>query len=117
MGIKARLVRFANMARRKKIIVWIGGLFGLLICLILTLQLLLPKLLNLDAVRSKVLSTLSQQLGGEVAYEHIDISLFPLPHVVIHQISLTVPEMAKGTLVSCKIRAAWVCTKEKIKRI
>ncbi len=88
------------MSRRKKTYLWVAGSVGFFLILLLALMLLLPRLINLEPLREKILADVSQTVGGVVEFEKIDLSFFPRPHVVIHQASLSVPGKASGTLES-----------------
>lgn len=88
------------MSRRKKIYLWVAGSIGVLLILLLALMLLLPRLINLETLREKIIADVSQTVGGVVEFEKIDLSFFPRPHVVIRQASLSVPGKASGTLES-----------------
>jgi uncharacterized protein involved in outer membrane biogenesis len=82
------------MSRRKKIYLWVAGSIGVLLILLLALVVLLPRLINLELLRERILADVSQTVGGVVEFEKIDLSFFPRPHVVIHQASLSVPGKA-----------------------
>ena len=86
------------MSKRKKIIIWITGTVGALLVLIFIFLLLAPKLINLGPIRERVLTELSQMVGGEVSFQRVDLSFFPRPEVVIHQASLSIPEITSGNL-------------------
>jgi uncharacterized protein involved in outer membrane biogenesis len=91
------------MSKRKKIVFWIAGGIAVLLVLLLALILLLPYLVNLESVRQKILADVSRGTGGEVAFQRIDLSFFPRPHVVIHQGSLSIPGKIDGTLESLTV--------------
>ncbi len=59
---------------------------------------LLPRLINKEMVREKIVHLLSQKIAGTITFEDTDISLFPLPRVIIRNASLTVPEEVSGTI-------------------
>jgi hypothetical protein len=86
------------MSKRKKIlrilIVTIGGLLVLL----LAVQFIVPRLINLEPVKEKILASASQKVGGEVKCERVGLSLFPYPHAVIDQVSLSIPGKVSGSL-------------------
>jgi uncharacterized protein involved in outer membrane biogenesis len=86
------------MSKRKKIIIWITGTIGALLVLIFIFLLAAPKLINIGPIRERVLTELSQMVGGEVAFQRVDLSFFPRPEVDIHQVSLSIPEITSGTL-------------------
>ena len=59
---------------------------------------LLPRFINKEMVREKVVHLLSEKISGTVDYEDADVYLFPLPRVVIRNASLTIPEKVNGTI-------------------
>ena len=91
------------MSGYKKISLWILGCTGALLVLLLLFILLLPKLVNLEPMREKILATVSQQVGGEVEFKRVDLSFFPRPRVVIHHGNLSIPGKVTGTLESLTI--------------
>jgi len=91
------------MTKRKRISLWAAGAIGILLALLLILILLLPKILNLEPVREKILTNISQQVGGKLEFQRVDLSFFPRPCVVIHQGSLSIPGKIAGTLGSLTI--------------
>ena len=68
-----------------------GGLVGGLLIALVALAIILPHLLHLPSVRDKIMAQASRQVRGEVAFSRLDLSLFPSPRVVIHQVSLKLP--------------------------
>ena len=91
------------MSRRKKIILWAGGALGIVLVLLLILILLLPRLINIEPVRERILATISQTVGGKVELQQVDLSFFPRPRVVVHKASLSIPGKVAGTLESATI--------------
>jgi hypothetical protein len=92
------------MSRYKKISLWIlGGTGALLVLLLVFMILLLPKLINLEPMREKILATVSQKMGGEVEFQRVDLLFLPRPRVVIHHGNLSIPGKAIGTLESLTI--------------
>ncbi len=73
------------MSRRKKIYVLISGCVGGLFLLLIAFILLAPEIINSQSMKDKILTDLSARTGGQAKLARIDLSLFPLPHVVIHQ--------------------------------
>src|SRR3990172_2983646 len=91
------------MRRCWKIFLWIiGGLIGLT-SLLAGFLLLLPYLINQDPIKEKILAVLLQQVGGRVEYQRVDLSYFPQPRVKVHQVRISIPEKAEGTLKSIKV--------------
>jgi hypothetical protein len=80
----------------------VGGLGSLLI-LLFVLVLLLPQFINQEAIREKVQTAISREVGGEVKFETLDLSFFPLPHLVIHKGSVSISENMTGTVESVSV--------------
>jgi hypothetical protein len=88
------------MSRRKKISLWVMGIIGGLLALLVISLLLLPRLINLEPVKKRVLTTISQRVGGKLEFQRVDLSFFPRPRVVVHEGSLSFPGKAAGTIKS-----------------
>lgn len=88
----------------KKILLWIFGITGVLMLIVLALGLLLPKILNIDWAKEKVLAEISQRTGVELAFRRIDLTFLPRPKVVIHRVALDIPGTAHGTIEALEIR-------------
>ena len=91
------------MSKRKKIAIWVMGVIGALLVLLLILMLLLPRIINLERIKQKIIARISQEVGGEVEFQRLDLSFLPRPRVMIHEISLSLPGKIAGTLDSLKI--------------
>jgi len=84
-----------NKKTMRRICLGTGVVF--LLCIAAAL-LLLPRFINREMVREKVLHLLSQKISGTVNFQNADISLFPIPRVIIRNASLTIPEKVSGTI-------------------
>jgi hypothetical protein len=91
------------MSRGKKIVLWVMGIIGALLALLLIIMLLLPKVINLEPIRQKIVARISEEVGGELEYQRAHLSFFPRPRVIIHQGSLSIPGKVAGSLASLKI--------------
>ncbi len=96
------------MTRRKKIfrIVIIG--VGVLLVLLLAFQIIVPKLINLESIKGKILASASEKVGGEVKCGKVGLSFFPYPHVVINQVSLSIPGKVRGSLDALGVYAKFL---------
>ncbi|MCF8108608.1 MAG: AsmA-like C-terminal domain-containing protein [Desulfohalobiaceae bacterium] len=65
------------MANIKKISLWIAGVFGVLLILLIAVIMALPLIMDLEQVRDRVRGTLSSAIGGEVEFKTFQVSLFP----------------------------------------
>ena len=91
------------MTSRKKILLWSSGIVGLVTALLIAVIVLAPMYLDSQGVKNKIQAAVSEKLGGKVSYERIDVSLFPLPHVIIRQLYLAYPRTFSGQLQSITI--------------
>jgi hypothetical protein len=89
--------------KHKKILIWVLGSFACLMLLLVGAMLLLPYLINLEPVKEEILVILFRQVGGKVEYERLDLSYFPQPRVRVHQVRISIPEKAEGTLKSIQV--------------
>ena len=55
-------------------------------------------LLNIELVKEKIVTRLSNTLGGRISYQRTDIRFFPRPHAIILQTQLEFPERLEGSL-------------------
>jgi len=69
---------------------------------------LFPYLINLEPLREKIISVISQKLEGEVTYERLDLTYFPQPHLKIQQINFLIPGKAEGRVKSVKVYPQWL---------
>ena len=67
------------------------------------LTILLPQVIHSAYIKKRIATKVSEQIQGRVTFEEIDLSYFPLLHVVIRQASLTIPARADGTIKSLHI--------------
>ncbi len=75
---------------------------GLILVFLLIFIIAAPRLINLDSVKARILTSVSQKVGGELKYQKVDLVFLPRPHAVIHQASLSLPKNIRATVVSLK---------------
>jgi uncharacterized protein involved in outer membrane biogenesis len=81
-------------------------LFYLLACLILifvALSYIGPRVINSASIKEKIVTAASQQLGGDVMFKEIALSLFPRPHADIYEGTVAIPGRASGAIESLTI--------------
>ena len=86
-----------------RIIKWLAGLGGLCVVLVLGLALLLPRIVDSQAVRDKIRAFLVTKTNGNVAIENIDLKWFPRPAVVIRGASLAFDDKVSGKVQSLEV--------------
>lgn len=96
------------MTRRKKIFRIVIIVIGVFLVLLLAFQLIVPKLINLESVKGKILAGASEKVGGEVKCQKIGLSFFPYPHVVINQVGLSIPGKVSGSINALGVYAKFL---------
>jgi hypothetical protein len=91
------------MTKRKKIFRIVIISVGALLVILLAFQIIVPKLINLESIKGKILASASEKVGGEVRFQKVDLSFFPLPHAVVQQASISIPDKVSGTLESLAV--------------
>ena len=69
-----------------KIFYWLAGL---LVVILVGVYFAGPQLINSELVKGKIENVLSQKVGGDVGFQHIDFSIFPLPVVIVRSGSIS----------------------------
>src|SRR5659263_255750 len=71
---------------------------GLVAVLLSFLVFLVPRLVNVPAVKSRVLSELSRQSGVRLSFDSAEFVFFPRPRLSLEGVSLSAPGLAEGTV-------------------
>jgi len=85
------------MNKPRKTYRWIFRTIGLFLILLLLVAFILPRAINLENVKEKIEAVVSSKLGGELAYETLEVSFLPRPHLRIHGPRLSIAGKASGT--------------------
>jgi hypothetical protein len=91
------------MSLRKRIYLGLVGGCGILLLLLLAFVVLLPKLIDSELAKKKILAEVSQRLSADLQFKRIDLSYFPRLQVGVYQASLSLPEEVHGTISFLKI--------------
>ena len=67
------------------------------------LMVLSDRVINRESIKNKIQAEISQALNGKVEFQHLDVSFFPKPKLIIHQGNFSVPGTAHGTLSSLTV--------------
>src|SRR4030095_13462233 len=86
-----------------RIIKWLAGLGGLCVVLVLGLALLLPRIVDSQAVRDKIRAFLLTKTNGNLAIENIVLKWCPRPGVVIRGASLAFGDKVGGKVQSLEV--------------
>jgi hypothetical protein len=101
-----KAIKKVKMNKTKKIFLQITRGIGILLVVLLLFILISPMFINLDSVKGKILTHLSEKTEGGLLYDKIDILYFPRPHAIIYQASLSIPGNIKGKLAYLKVYPA-----------
>jgi hypothetical protein len=88
---------------RRRIVKWLAGLSGSCVILLAAAVLLLPRLLDSQAVREKIRTFLLTGANGDVTLETIDLAWFPRPVVVARGTSFAFDDTVSGTIRSIEV--------------
>ena len=91
------------MIKGKKFFLWIAGGTGTLLLILLALYFLIPRLVDLNSIREKIKTGISQKIAGTVDFQKMEVSLFPRPRILINQARFSFPGTAEGTIDSLNI--------------
>jgi len=84
--------------KRRKILRWVTRIVITLIVLLIAFALIAPRLINTDAIRSRITAAISEAAKGDIRYERIGMRLLPLPRISVEQISLAIPDVVEGKI-------------------
>ncbi len=85
------------MEKSRKIV--IGAVIGIatVVILLFAAVLVLPKLIESETLKAKIRSEFSRTVGGEIDFDRLDFSVFPLPHVTLDKASVVLPKKLTGS--------------------
>ena len=86
------------MKTRRKFLFFVLGTAGLLAVFLSFLVFLVPRVVNVAAVKSRVLSEIERQAGVRLSFERAEIVFFPRPRLSLEGVSLSVPGRVEGTV-------------------
>lgn len=89
---------------KRRIIKWLAALGGLCVILALGLALLLPRLLDSQAVRDKIRAYLLIKTNGNVIIGNIDLTWLPWPAVVVRGASFDFADKVSGKIQSIEVQ-------------
>ena len=91
------------MVRLRRVFTVLAALSLLFVVLLVALELALPRLVSLDAVRQMALSTLQDYVAGEVSFESMGVSLLPRPHLTAHSLVVSRPDGSAADVESVRV--------------
>jgi hypothetical protein len=81
----------ARLSARKKRWLLFGGALALLLVILSAFLLLLPRFLNTEALKQRMIAAFSQALGGEISFKRMGLSFLPRPHLTLHDVDFSIP--------------------------
>lgn len=76
---------------------------GVLIALMVSLAYITPRVINREAIKTAIETTISKELGGTLTYDRIDLAILPRPGIVIRNPAIKVPQILSGRMNSLEI--------------
>ena len=86
-----------------RIFKWLAAFSGLCVILLFAAALLLPRVLDSQAVREKIRAFLLARINGNVVIGNIDLKWFPRPFLVVRGASLAFGDKASGKIPSIEV--------------
>jgi len=83
------------MTRRRKVFI---GLVGFFLILLVPLNYIATMFIDSEWTKNKIQAITSQEFDGNVEYQSMEVSILPFPHAEIHQINISLPKKAQGTI-------------------
>ncbi len=79
-----------------KLVLLTGCIAGFLLAALLLMGIFLPRWINSEMLKPRIVAIASETISGNVDYQNADLTLWPLPHLVIHDVRFSIPETAAG---------------------
>jgi hypothetical protein len=80
----------------------VGGIAALLLLMVAAL-LVVPRLIDYAVIEQKIQAAVTRQTGGQIDYQGIGLSYLPRPSIELRQITLSIPNLAEGTIAALRI--------------
>jgi AsmA-like C-terminal region len=88
---------------KRRIVKWLAGLGGLCLILLAAAALLLPRIVDSQAVKERIQALLLARTDGNVRVENIDLKWLPRPAVVARGASLSFANRVSGKIQSIEV--------------
>lgn len=82
---------------------WLVGSIVTLLLLPAVAILIVPRFIDSGSVKGKIQAAVTEQTGGLIDYQGIGFSIFPRPAIELRQASLSIPDLAEGTVATLRI--------------
>lgn len=104
------------MKKGNKILFLIIGIFGTVAFISIVLFFSLPKIIDSEIINKRVNAYLFEKTGGGITVEKSEIYLLPLPHIVLRQVVISIPEKTNGLIQSIDIYPnVWAIVRRDVK--
>lgn len=88
------------MIKRRNIFLLLAGLVGLIVVLSVVLYFSAAKLINSESVKEKIQVYILEKTNASIRYGNAEFHLFPFPEFMLHQVKLSIPGKAEGSVSS-----------------
>jgi len=90
--------------RRRKIGIGIGASVFIGLILLFAAILIAPKVVDSEAVKTKVRSEIKETSGVEIDFEHLVLDFFPHPRIIFERVILPVPPALRAKAASMTVQ-------------
>ncbi|MCL5023572.1 MAG: AsmA-like C-terminal domain-containing protein [Nitrospirae bacterium] len=90
------------MTTRRKIFLLLSGLPALILILSALFYFSAAKLINSESVKERIHVYLLGKAGASITYGNSEFHLFPLPELIFHQVNISIPGKAEGSVASLR---------------
>ena len=87
----------------RTISIWLGAFLAIVIIVAGLSVFVAKKYINPELIKGKILSTLSEKVGGDAEFEDIRVEFFYLPHVVLTGGHVSVPDKLEASFESLTV--------------
>ena len=91
------------MSKKRKLLLWLGSLTGIVLVLTTILLGLLSRYINSEPAQKNIRKVVTTQLGEFVTYKRAYLSVFPHPGLAFSQVVITIPKAAAISAQSASI--------------
>ena len=82
---------------------WLLGSAITLLLLMVAALLLVPQFIDSASIKQKIQAAVTEQTGGQVDYQEIDLSYLPRLAIELHQVTLAIPDQVQATVAALRI--------------
>ena len=75
----------------------------MLLLLMVAALLIVPQVINSDSIKHKIQAAVTEQTGGQMDYQAIDLSYRPRLAFELHQVTLAIPDQVQATVATLRV--------------